>query len=156
MAEAISGKLDAAPHRFALVAARWNESITARLIEAATETILRHGGKADAITTVHVPGSYEIALAARRLAESGRFAAIICLGCILRGQTPHFDHLAADVIRSISQASQATGVPMTFGVILAESLSQAVDRAGGSHGNKGTEAALAAIEMADLLSTLPR
>jgi len=156
MAETISGKLDASPHRFAIVAARFNEFFTRKLLDAAVDVLVRHGAQPEHITQVWVPGSFEIPLAARKLAESGRCDAVICIGCLLRGQTLHFDLIAAECARGIAQAALATGVPVTFGVVTADTLEQAVDRCGAKAGNKGAEAALAAIEMANLLATLAR
>ncbi|TWT40022.1 6,7-dimethyl-8-ribityllumazine synthase [Phycisphaerae bacterium RAS1] len=156
MPTTISAKLDASPHAFAIVAARFNEFITARLIDGATDTLIRHGAKENAITCAWVPGSWELPLAAQKLAASGRFAAIICVGCVIRGQTPHFEYVAGEAAKGIAQASLSTGVPVSFGVITAESLEQAIDRAGGKAGNKGADAALAAIEMANLLPLLSR
>jgi 6,7-dimethyl-8-ribityllumazine synthase len=156
MPEVISAPLDASPHRFALVVARFNEFITSRLIEGAIDELTRHGAKPDNLTQVWVPGSWEIPLAAQKLAQTGRYAAILCLGCVIRGQTPHFEYLAAEVAKGIAQVSLATGVPVTFGIITAESLEQAIDRAGAKTGNKGADAARAAIEMANVLAVLPR
>ncbi len=156
MPEQISAKLDAAKRRFALVVARYNDFITAKLVEGAIDAIVRHGGDSNALLQVWVPGSFEIPLAAQKLAASGRYAGVICLGCLIRGQTAHFDYIAAECAKGIGQISLATGVPVTFGVITADSLEQAIDRAGGKHGNKGAEAALAAIEMANVLEALGR
>lgn len=154
MPEVISAQLDARGHRFAIVIARFNEFVSRRLIEGAVDAVVRHGGEEDAITQVWVPGSFEIPLAARKLADSGRYSGVICLGCLIRGQTPHFDYLAAEVCRGIGRVSLESGVPVTFGVITADTLEQAVERAGGKAGNKGADAALAAIEMANLLKRL--
>lgn len=156
MSEVISANLDAGPHRFALVVARFNEFITSRLVAGATDELTRHGAKPDHIAQVWVPGSWEIPLAAQRLAVGGRYAAVICLGCVIRGQTPHFDYVAGEVAKGIAQVSLATGVPVTFGVVTADALDQAIDRAGAKTGNKGADAARAAIEMANLLATLPK
>jgi 6,7-dimethyl-8-ribityllumazine synthase len=156
MPTVISGKLDAAGQRFALVVARWNEFITTKLVDGAIDAIVRHGGSAEHVTQVWVPGSFEIPLAAQRLAVARKHSAIVCLGCLIRGQTPHFDYIAAECSKGIAQVALATGVPVTFGVITADSLEQAIDRAGGKHGNKGAEAALAAIEMAHVLHELGR
>jgi len=151
MPQVLSAKLDAAPHRFALVVARWNEFITSRLLSGAVDALVRHGADEKNLTQVWVPGSWEIPLTAQKLAATGRYAAVICLGCVIRGQTPHFEYVAAEVAKGIAQASLATGVPVTFGIVTADSLEQAVDRAGTKAGNKGADAALAAIEMANLL-----
>jgi len=156
MTEVISAKLDAAPYRFALVVARFNEFITTRLVEGALDELIRHGAVPDNVTQVWVPGSWEIPLTAQKLASSARFAAVICLGCVIRGQTPHFEYVAAEVAKGIAQVSLNTGVPVTFGVVTADSLEQAIDRAGAKTGNKGADAARAAIEMANLLALLPK
>ncbi len=156
MTQVISAKLDAKPFRFAMVVGRFNEFITSRLVSGAVDELVRHGAEPDNLTQVWVPGSWEIPLTAQKLAASGRYAAVICLGCVIRGQTPHFEYVAAEVAKGIAQASLTTGVPVTFGVITAESLDQAVDRAGAKTGNKGADAARAAIEMANLLAALPK
>ena len=154
MAKTISAKLDAGTHRFALVASRFNEFITSRLLSGAIDALERHGADQENITQVWVPGSWEIPLAARKLAATGDYAAVICLGCVIRGQTPHFEYVAAEVAKGIAHVSLETGVPVTFGIITADSLEQAVDRAGTKSGNKGADAALAAVEMANLLPLL--
>ncbi|MBK9118775.1 MAG: 6,7-dimethyl-8-ribityllumazine synthase [Phycisphaerales bacterium] len=151
MAKILSAHLDAAPHRFALVVGRFNEFITSRLLSGALDELTRHGADVEQLVQAWVPGSWEIPLAAQRLAQSGRYAAIICLGCVIRGQTPHFDYVAAEVSKGIAQVSLATGVPISFGIVTADSLEQAIDRAGAKAGNKGSDAARAAIEMANLL-----
>lgn len=155
MSTVISAQLDAAPHRFALVVARFNEFITGRLVSGAIDELVRHGAPETAITQAWVPGSWEIPLAAQKLARSGKFAAVICLGCVIRGQTPHFDYVAAEVSKGIAHVALDTGVPVTFGIITADSLEQAIDRAGAKSGNKGADAARSAIEMANLLASLP-
>lgn len=152
----LSAPLDARPHRFALVVARFNEFITSRLVAGAVDELVRHGAAPENLTQVWVPGSWEIPLTAQKLAASGRFAAIICLGCVIRGQTPHFEYVAGEVAKGIAQVALATGVPVTFGVITADTLDQAIDRAGAKTGNKGADAARAAIEMANLLAALPQ
>lgn len=156
MPEVISAKLDASPHRFALVVARFNEFITSRLVSGAIDELTRHGAEHDNITQVWVPGSWEIPLAAQKLAVANQHAAVICLGAVIRGQTPHFDYVAAEVAKGVAHVSLATGVPVTFGVITADSLEQAIDRAGAKTGNKGADAARAALEMANLLRILPK
>jgi 6,7-dimethyl-8-ribityllumazine synthase len=156
MVQTISAKLEAGPHRFALVASRFNEFITSRLVAGAVDALTRHGALEENLTQVWVPGSWEIPLAARKLAASGSYAAVICLGCVIRGQTPHFEYVAAEVAKGIAQIALETGVPVSFGVITADSLEQAVDRAGTKAGNKGADAALAAVEMANLLPQLAR
>lgn len=155
MVETISAKLDAGPHRFAIVVARFNEFLTSRLVSGAVDALVRHGAAEKNITQVWVPGSWEIPLAAQKLAASGKYAAVICLGCVIRGQTPHFEYVAAEVAKGVANVSLHTGVPVTFGVITADSLDQAVDRAGAKAGNKGADAAVSAIEMANVLAALP-
>jgi len=146
----IEGKLDAQGLRFALIVSRFNEALTSRLESGAVDCLLRHGADEDNLTIFRVPGAWEIPLVASRLAGSGKFDAVISLGALVRGGTAHFDLIAAEVAKGIAQAAIATGTPMTFGVITAENLEQAVERAGTKMGNKGWEAALAAIEMARL------
>jgi 6,7-dimethyl-8-ribityllumazine synthase len=151
MVRAVSAKLDASGKRFALVVSRWNDFLTGKLAAGAIDCIVRHGGSDEQIAQIWVPGSFEIPLAAQKLAQSKQYDAVICLGCVIRGQTPHFDYIAAEVTKGIAQASLQTGVPIAFGIITADALEQAIDRAGAKHGNKGAEAALAAIEMVNLL-----
>ena len=134
-----------------IVVSRFNDLITGRLVDGATESITRHGGNADKIDIVSVPGSFEIPLAAQNLASSGKYAAVICLGAVIQGSTTHHEYINSQVAAGIMSVSRDTGVPVTFGVITCESMDQALDRAGGKVGNKGVEAALAAIEMINLL-----
>ncbi len=150
----ISGKLDAGNRRFAIVASRFNDFITGRLVEGAMDCILRHGGSEENVTVVRVPGAFEIPLAASKLAKSGRYEAVICLGAVIRGATPHFDYVASEASKGIAQVSLSTGVPVIFGVLTTESIEQAVERAGSKSGNKGWDAALSAIEMCSLLEGL--
>ena len=147
----IAGKLDASGLKIAIIASRFNDFVTARLIEGAVDCLLRHGSGETDITVIRVPGSFELPLAAKKTASSGKYDAVICLGALIRGQTPHFDYIAAEVTKGIAQVSLDTGLPVTFGVITADTLEQAIDRAGAKAGNKGFEAALGAVEMADLL-----
>lgn len=150
----IEGKLDAKGLRFALVVSRFNEALTSRLESGAVDCLERHGAASEDITIVRVPGAWEIPFVAGRIAEAGDVNAVICLGALVRGGTAHFDLIAAEVAKGIAQSSMASGTPMTFGVITAESLEQAVERAGTKMGNKGWEAALAAVEMARLVEGL--
>ncbi|HJQ98721.1 MAG TPA: 6,7-dimethyl-8-ribityllumazine synthase [Candidatus Polarisedimenticolaceae bacterium] len=154
MARILEGQLEAKGIRIALVVARWNDPVTSRLLSGATDALLRHGGDRDALTVVHVPGSFELPLAAARLAATGRFDAIVALGALVRGETPHFDVLAAAVARGLAQAGMTAGIPVIFGVLTCDTMEQAMDRAGGKAGNKGWDAALAAIEMAGLYKRL--
>ena len=150
----IIGKLDAGNRRFAIVASRFNDFITNRLVEGAMDCILRHGGSEENVTVVRVPGAFEIPLAASKLAKSGRYEAVICLGAVIRGATPHFDYVAAEASKGIAQVTLSTGVPVIFGVLTTESIEQAVERAGSKSGNKGWDAALSAIEMCSLLEAI--
>ncbi len=144
------GKLNASGFRFAIVASRWNDFISARLIEGALDALKRLGANEQAIEIFRVPGSFEIPLLALKVAESHKFEAVICLGTIIRGQTPHFDYIAAEVTRGIGQAGMQTGVPVIFGIVTADNLDQAIDRAGVKLGNKGFEAATTAVELVNL------
>lgn len=144
------GKLTATGFRFAIVAGRWNDFIVSRLVDGALDALERLGAEASAVELYRVPGSFEIPLLALRLAESKRFDAVICLGTIIRGQTPHFDYIAAEVARGISQAGMQTGVPVVFGIVTADTLDQAIDRAGVKLGNKGFEAGTTAVELVNL------
>jgi len=156
MAETIThqGFLNAEGKRFALVASRYNEIITSRLIQGAQDCLVRHGAAEEHIEVFRVPGSFEIPLVARKVAATGKFHAVICVGAIIRGQTSHFDFVASEAARGVGRAGFETGVPVIFGVVTTETVEQAVDRAGGRTGNRGAEAALAAIEMASLLESL--
>ena len=151
----IQGNLSAEGKRFAIVASRFNSFITERLLEGAIDSLARCGGARD-IEIVRVPGSFEIPSAARTLAETGKYDAIICLGCLLRGDTAHYDVIVNEVTRGIGQSAQETGVPHAFGVLTCDTLEQAIDRAGLKMGNKGFEAALAAVEMANLKKAVSR
>ncbi|MGH9543814.1 MAG: 6,7-dimethyl-8-ribityllumazine synthase [Terriglobales bacterium] len=146
----IEGKLSAAGKRFGIVVSRFNAFITERLLQSAYDGLVQCGAKAKDIRIVRVPGAFEIPSAARTLAEPKKYDAIICLGCLLRGDTAHYDVIVNEVARGIGQSAQETGVPHAFGVLTCETLEQAIDRAGLKMGNKGLEAALAAVEMASL------
>lgn len=151
---ALEGSLSAASKSFAIVVSRFNAFITERLLISAIDGLVRSGAEKEDIELVRVPGAFEIPLAARKLAETGKYDAIICLGCLLRGDTAHYDVIVNEVTRGIGQSAQETGVPHAFGVLTCENLEQAVDRAGLKMGNKGFEAALAAVEMASLQSAI--
>ncbi len=151
MPEVVEGFVNAAGMRFALVAGRFNAFITEQLVAGALDAIRRHGGNADAATLAWVPGAFEIPLAVKALAESGRFDAVIALGAVIRGSTPHFDYVAGEAAKGVAQVSMQTGVPVAFGVLTTDSIEQAIERAGTKAGNKGAEAALVAVEMVDLL-----
>ena len=150
----IEGQPRGAGRRFALVVARFNDFVTAKLAVAAREALLEHGVAEADVDEIPVPGAFEIPLAARVAAESGRYAAVVCLGAVIRGGTPHFEYVAGECARGVSSVSRDTGVPAVFGVLTTDTVEQATDRAGGTLGNKGRDAALAALEMADLLAGL--
>jgi 6,7-dimethyl-8-ribityllumazine synthase len=150
----IEGMLDAEGLRFALVVSRFNEALTSRLESGAVDCLLRHGAAEEDLTVFRVPGAWEIPLVASRVARTGDFDAVISLGVLVRGGTAHFDLIAAEVAKGIASTSIEIGVPMTFGVVTAETLEQAVERSGTKQGNKGWDAALAAIEMARLFRGL--
>jgi 6,7-dimethyl-8-ribityllumazine synthase len=142
--------------RFAVVAARFNRFVVDQLLQGALDALKRHGLADDAVDVVWVPGSFEIPLVAKRLAASQSYAAVICLGAIIRGATGHYDHVASGATSGIAQAALSTGVPVIFGVLTCDTLEQAIDRAGAKAGNKGFEAAVAAIEMVNLLRQLAK
>jgi len=155
MPRMIEGGLDAKGLKFAIVAGRYNDFIVTRLIQGAMDCLLRHGAADGDVTVCRVPGSFEIPQVARELASTKRFDAVVCLGALVRGETSHFDTIAAAVARGISRAGEETGVPVTLGVLTTDSMEQAVERAGGKGGNKGWDAALAAIELANVRGRLP-
>ncbi|MFH1862683.1 MAG: 6,7-dimethyl-8-ribityllumazine synthase [bacterium] len=146
----VQGYLDASDKRFALVISRFNELISRKLLEGALDCLERHGIVHDNVTIIWVPGSFEIPVAAAKLAQQGKYDAIICLGAIIRGGTPHFDFIAAEAAKGIAQASFQYQLPVSFGVLTTDTLEQALERSGTKAGNKGWDAALSAIEMADL------
>jgi 6,7-dimethyl-8-ribityllumazine synthase len=148
------GKLDATGLRFGIIVSRFNSFIGERLLEGALDALVRHGGADSNITVVRVPGAFEIPLAAKKLAESGKYDALICLGAVIRGSTPHFDYVAAEVSKGVASVSLESGVPVVFGVLTTDSIEQAIERAGTKAGNKGFEAAVTAIETANLLKGL--
>jgi 6,7-dimethyl-8-ribityllumazine synthase len=152
----LGGKLNAAGKHFGIVVSRFNAFITERLLQSAYDGLLRTGAQKRDIQIVHVPGAFEIPSAARTLAETQKYDAIICIGCLLRGDTAHYDVIVNEVTRGIGQSAQETGVPHAFGVLTCETLEQAIDRAGLKMGNKGFEAALAAVEMASLKTAISR
>jgi 6,7-dimethyl-8-ribityllumazine synthase len=153
--ETLSGDFIVKPaQRFALVVAEFNRFITARLAEACVDCLIRHGAKDKQITQVHVPGAFEIPLVARTLAAGGQYTAVICLGCVIRGETDHYDHVVGQVSRGVGAIGAETGVPTIFGVITADTVEQAINRAGLKAGNAGWNAAMAAIETANLLAKI--
>jgi len=141
--------------KFGVVVSRFNEFVTARLLGGAQDCLARHGVADDDIDVVWVPGSFEIPVTALRMAGSGKYDAVVCLGAVIRGQTPHFDYIAAQVSKGVAQIGVSTGVPTIFGVLTTDTIEQAVERAGSKAGNKGADAAASAIEMANLFGKLP-
>jgi 6,7-dimethyl-8-ribityllumazine synthase len=154
MSRIFQGVLDGRKKSFAIVVSRFNEAISARLLEGALDCLRRHNAEDDRIDVVWVPGSWEIPLGARRVARMGGYDAIICLGALIRGATPHFDYIASEVAKGIARLADETGLPVIFGVVTADSLEQALERSGGKSGNKGWDAALAGLEMADLFGRM--
>jgi 6,7-dimethyl-8-ribityllumazine synthase len=154
MAKTIQGTLDAAGSRFAIVISRFNSFVSDRLLNGALDALERHGAAADNITTVWVPGSFEIVLAAKRLALSKQYDAVICLGALLQGETPHFEYLSNTVARGIGDVGLATGIPVIYGILTCNTLEQAIDRAGLKSGNRGFDAAMSAIEMVQVMKQL--
>ena len=148
------GKLNAEGFRFALVASRWNDFLTSRLVEGALDALERLGADEKAVALFKVPGSFEIPLLARKLAATAKYDAIVCLGTIIRGETPHFDYIAGEVTKGIAQAAMETGVPVVYGIVTADTLEQAIDRAGVKAGNKGFEAAMSAVELVNLYKSV--
>jgi 6,7-dimethyl-8-ribityllumazine synthase len=150
----IQGELNAELLKSGIVVSRFNDFITSKLLDGAVDALVRHGASEDDIDVVKVPGSFEIPIAAKRLAEKGGYNAIICLGAVIRGATPHFEYVASEVSKGVAQASLETGVPIAFGVITSDTIEQAVERAGSKAGNKGWDAAITAIEMAQVLKQI--
>jgi len=155
MPRTLQGQLTVNGQRFAIVVSRFNEFITSRLLAGALDALKRHGCKDDDVTITHVPGAFEIPMIAKKLADSRAFDAVICLGCVIRGQTPHFDYVAGESAKGIAQVALTSGVPTIYGVLTTDTLEQAIDRAGAKGGNKGYDAALSAIELANLIKILP-
>ncbi len=150
------GSFDARHLRVAVIAARFNETISKRLLDGALDCLIRHGIPPEEVWVAWVPGAFELPSAAKRVASSGEFDAVVCLGVVIKGATPHFDYVAGHAAHGIGQAALDTGVPIAFGVLTTETAAQAEERAGGKMGNKGFEAAAAAIEMANLFASLPK
>ena len=155
MPKTYEGKLIAEGLRFGIVVSRWNSFFTERMLDGALDALVRHGARDDQIEIARVPGTWEIPVVAQKMANAGRFDAVIAIGCLIRGATPHFEYLASEVTKGLAQVGLQSGLPVTYGVITVENLEQAVERAGTKAGNKGAEAAVAAIEMANLLRELP-
>jgi len=154
MPKTYEGKLIAEGLRFGIVASRFNEFITGKLLEGALDAIRRHGAGEDNVEIAWTPGAFEVPLVAKKMAESGKYDAIICLGAVIRGATSHYDYVASEAAKGVAQAGMATGVPIIFGILTTENIEQAIERAGTKAGNKGFEAAEAAIEMANLMQSL--
>ncbi len=154
MAGEVQGLLNADGRTFAIVVSRFNDFISNKLLEGAMDCLKRHGADEKNITVYRVPGSFEIPLTAQKIASSGKFDAVICLGAVIRGATPHFEYVAAEVSKGIAQVSLNSGKPVIFGVITADTIEQAIERAGTKAGNKGWDAALSAIEMTDLMTKI--
>jgi 6,7-dimethyl-8-ribityllumazine synthase len=154
MPTVIEGMLNASKRTFAIVATRFNELITKKLVDGAIDCLTRHNATPDAITVVWVPGAFEVPLAAQRIARSKKYDAIICVGAVIRGDTPHFDYVASEVSKGIARVSLGDDTPVLFGILTTDTIEQAVERAGTKAGNKGWDAALAAIEITDLFSRL--
>jgi 6,7-dimethyl-8-ribityllumazine synthase len=152
----IEGGLAAQGLRVAIVASRFNDFIGERLVAGALDALVRSGASGDGIDIVRVPGAFEIPLAALEAARSGRYDAVVCVGCVIRGATPHFDYVAGEMAAGIAAVARETGVPVGFGVLTTETIDQAIERAGSKAGNKGFEAAMAAVEMANLVRSLRR
>ena len=150
----VEGNLVDKGGRYALVVARFNAFITERLLEGALDAFTRHGGSLDNVTIIRVPGAFEMPLVCHKLAASGKYDAVVALGCVIRGGTAHFDYVAGEAAKGVAHASAATGVPVIFGVLTTDTIEQAIDRAGTKMGNKGGEAAATAIEMVNLLRAM--
>jgi 6,7-dimethyl-8-ribityllumazine synthase len=154
MSTVVEGQISATGKRFAIVASRFNEMIGKKLLEGAIDCLIRHNGQKESITIVWVPGAFEIPQIAKKCAASGKYDAVICLGAVIRGNTPHFDYIASEVSKGIAAINLSQDVPVIFGVLTTDTIEQAVERAGTKSGNKGWDAAVSAMEMADLLTKL--
>lgn len=154
MSKIIEGTLDAKGFRFGILVSRFNSFISDRLLEGAIDTLVRHGADQQQMTVVKVPGAFELPLAAKKMAESEKYDALICLGAVIRGGTPHFEYVSAEMTKGIASVSLQAGLPIAFGVLTTDSVEQAIERAGTKAGNKGVEAAMSAIEMVNLLGAV--
>lgn len=154
MPRMLEGKISAEGFRFAIVVSRFNEFISSKLVEGAMDALRRHGANDEQVSLIKVPGSFEIPLIAKKLAETGQYDAIVCLGAVIRGATPHFEYVAAEVSKGIANVALETRTPVTFGILTTDSLEQAIERAGSKSGNKGWDAAMAAMEMVNLFKEL--
>lgn len=154
MTKIIEGRLDAQGLKIGILVSRFNSFISDRLVEGAIDALLRHGADRENLVVVRVPGAFEIPPAARKMALSGRYDALVCLGAVIRGATPHFDYVSAEVSKGVAAVSMEAGIPVSFGVLTTDTLEQAIERAGSKAGNKGFDAAMAAIEMASLYKAI--
>jgi 6,7-dimethyl-8-ribityllumazine synthase len=154
MVKEIKGQLIAGKHQYGIVVSRFNEFITGKLLAGAIDCLQRHGASDDQITAVWVPGTIEITTVAKKMAQSGKYASIICLGAVIRGQTSHYDYVCQQISRGVGTINYDSGIPTIFGVLTCDTIEQAIERAGTKQGNAGSSAALAAIEMADLMTKL--
>ena len=154
MPRVLEGQLSAEGFKFGIIVSRFNDFISSRLVEGAMDALLRHGATEEQVFVIRVPGAFEIPLTAKKLAESGRYDAVICLGAVIRGSTPHFDYIAAEVSKGIASVALESRIPVTFGVLTTDNLEQAIERAGSKSGNKGYDGAMAAIEMVNLFKEL--
>jgi len=154
MGRTLSGHLTVENRKFALVASRFNDFIVQHLVDGATDALVRHGADAEDIDVVWAPGSFEIPQVAQRVVATERYDAVVCLGCVIRGSTPHFEYVSAEAAKGIAQVAMATRVPVSFGVLTTDTIEQAVERAGTKAGNKGADAALAAVELVNLYDIL--
>jgi 6,7-dimethyl-8-ribityllumazine synthase len=154
MVKSFEGKLDAKGFRFAIVLSRFNDFIVGRLINGAMDALLRHGADEKKIEVIKVPGSFEIPLAAKKAAKSGKYDSVICLGAVIRGSTPHFEYVAAEVTKGIATVGLEAEIPVTFGILTTDNIEQAIERAGSKSGNKGWDAAVSAVEMVNLLKQI--
>ncbi|MFH1368139.1 MAG: 6,7-dimethyl-8-ribityllumazine synthase [Elusimicrobiota bacterium] len=150
MSKVLTGKMDATGKKFGIVVSRFNEFITGKLLGGAIDSLVRHNADEKNISVAWVPGSFEIPVVAQKMSESKKFDAVICLGCVIRGDTPHFDYIAAEVSKGVAHVGMKSGIPVIFGVLTTDSIEQSIERAGTKSGNKGAEAAESAIEMVNL------
>ena len=154
MLEIIEGTLEAKDFRFGIIVSRFNSFISDRLLEGAIDTLTRHGANSDQITVIKAPGAFELPLVAQKMASSDKYDALICLGAVIRGGTPHFEYVSSEMTKGIASVSLQSGLPIAFGVLTTDSVEQAIERAGTKAGNKGVEAAMSAIEMVNLLGSV--
>jgi len=154
MSKIIEGTLEAKNYRFGIIVSRFNSFISDRLLEGAIDTLTRHGADVKQMTVVKVPGAFEIPLVAKKMADSGKYDSLICLGAVIRGGTPHFEYVSSEMTKGIASVSLQSGLPIAFGVLTTDSVEQAIERAGTKAGNKGVEAAMSAIEMVNLLGAV--